>query len=117
MPARGTPLGWALAGVVAVQAGVIGVLLSMPPQGGEQVPLSGGAASAAADTVVFTVAFKPQASEAAIRALLAQAQAQIIGGPSALGLYRVAVARSRVAAAQAVFDADRAVVESAQRGP
>jgi anti-sigma factor RsiW len=40
---------------------------------------------------VLMVAFEPTASEADIRALLQVLQAEIIGGPSALGLYRVRV--------------------------
>ena len=48
---------------------------------------SGGAAD-------FTVIFAPDATEAAIRALLLEAGVEIIGGPSALGLYGLGLLES-----------------------
>lgn len=66
-------------GVVAialVQAAVIGTLLSR--ESAQQVPLTGEPGIfVAANVAVFTVAFKPQADEQAIRDLLNRANAQI----------------------------------------
>lgn len=42
--------------------------------------------------VALQVAFRPDASEAELRALLSQIGAEIVAGPSALGLYDIAVA-------------------------
>jgi len=50
--------------------------------------LAGG--DAGGDTAAFTVSFSPDVTEANLRALLMQAGVEIIGGPSALGLYQLA---------------------------
>jgi hypothetical protein len=104
-------------GVVAialVQAAVIGTLLSR--ESAQQVPLTGEPGIfVAANMAVFTLAFKPQADEQSIRDLLNRAGAQIVAGPTSLGLYRIAVPREGAAAAIAAFAAAHAVVESVQR--
>lgn len=109
--------GWAMGvmAVVAVQAGVIAVLLADPPAA--QVPLSGAATSmrVSSDHVLLTVAFRPQATESAMRMTLASAGAQIVSGPSALGLYLVAVPRDQADRMAKQLLAASAVVESVQR--
>lgn len=104
-------------GVVAialVQAAVIGTLLSR--ESAQQVPLTGEPGIfVAANMAVFTVAFKPQADEQAIRELLNRANAQIVAGPTSLGLFRIAVPREGAVAAMATFSTMPAVVESVQR--
>lgn len=50
------------------------------------------AANDGAVAPALQVAFRPDASEAELRALLSQIGAEIVAGPSALGLYGVAVA-------------------------
>ena len=57
----------------------------------------------------FLVAFEPTASEADIRALMRTVQAEIVGGPSALGLYRIQV-RGDVGAARQQLEQARGVV-------
>lgn len=55
-------------------------------------PLSGALPASsvlASSEAVFLVAFEPGATEANIRELLAKVQGEIVGGPTALGLYRV----------------------------
>lgn len=69
----------------------------------------------AAEGPVAVVAFTPDASEAAIRALLLDLELEIVAGPSALGLYRLQAASPE--ALPAALDALRAavaVVESAE---
>lgn len=109
--------GWAMAvmAVVAVQAGVIALLLVDPPA--TQAPLSGAAQGVGVplDPVLLTVAFRPEATEAAMRSALAGAGAQIVSGPSALGLYLVAVPRDQVDRLARQLLAATAVVESVQR--
>ena len=63
----------------------------------------------AASQGVFLVAFEPTASEADIRALMRTVQAEIVGGPSALGLYRIQV-RGDVGAARQQLEQARGVV-------
>lgn len=71
-------------------------------------PLEALSGSQPAASGVLLVAFEPTASEADIRALLRVLHAEIIGGPSALGLYRVQVrgdvnaARNQLERAQGV---------------
>lgn len=106
-------LAFGVAALVLVQAGVIATLLVRPPT--EQAALSGaGGPAMGADSVQLTIAFKPTATEEAIRQLLGAQGAQIIGGPSALGLYRIAVPKARADAAVAAMAAADAV-ESVQR--
>ncbi len=111
---RQPALAFGMAALVLLQAGVIGALLTSGSS--EQVPLSGSQppTSAAADQVILTVAFNPQATEQAMRELLAASGAQLVAGPSALGLYSVAVPTARAAEAAAQLRAAKDVVESVQ---
>ena len=115
---RSHAMAFGIAAVVLVQAGVIGALLLASPA--QQVLLSGEPTatapnSAATNQVQLTVAFNPQTTELAIRELLAAAGAQILSGPSALGLYIVAVPAAKSDAAVAKLRAAKGVVESVQR--
>jgi hypothetical protein len=114
---RSPAMAWGLATLAVAQGVAIAVLLLREPA--QQVPLSGGTDSAgnaaSAGQALFTVAFKPQASQQAVQQLLADAGAQIVAGPSALGLFRVAVPAAGAAQAQAAFSAATGVVESVQR--
>ena len=109
--------GWAMGvmAVVAVQGGVIAVLLADPPAA--QAPLSGAATSTGVSSgqVLLTVAFRPQTTESAMRSTLASAGAQIVSGPSALGLYLVAVPSDKADSMATQLRAASAVVESVQR--
>ncbi|MFN3954349.1 MAG: hypothetical protein ACK4LQ_07820 [Pararhodobacter sp.] len=69
----------------------------------------------AAEGPVAVVAFTPEASEAAIRALLLDLDLEIVAGPSALGLYRLrAASPEALPAALDALRAATAVVESAE---
>jgi anti-sigma factor RsiW len=74
---------------VLVQAGVL-VQQTFGPASGMR-PLGGPEAVRTADRAVLQIAFAAGVSEAAVRALLAEARATIVEGPSAAGLYRVAL--------------------------
>lgn len=112
---RSPALALGVAAVVIAQAGVIGALLLKAPA--SQVPLSGAASNIAtsADKVFLTVAFNPMASELALRNVLASANAQIVAGPSALGLYTVAVSSGKADSLAAQLLAATGVVDSVQR--
>lgn len=113
--ARSPALAMGVAAVVIAQAGVIGALLVNAPA--SQAPLSGTTSGVAmpADQVFLTLAFNPRASELAIRAVLASANAQIVAGPSALGLYIVAVPSAMADSLAAQLLAAAGVVDSVQR--
>lgn len=108
-------LGMALAAVVLVQTVVIGSI--MQRDAAEQVPLAGRGAPALVDGAVFSVAFKSGVSEEQMRALLQREKLHIVGGPSALGLWRVSADKSRADAALAALQAASTLVESVQREP
>jgi hypothetical protein len=113
---RRIPLGWALAAQAAVLAAVVSIMAFAPPR----LPLAGrtgGATPGAGDLVVV---FRPDASEAALRAILIRNQARIVDGPTASDAYvlrvepgRHAVVRTRlqddpnVALVQPLYRADR----------
>lgn len=61
------------------------------PSPSEELTAAGGSHSALAGKTVLNVTFVPDAREENIRRLLLSLEAQIVEGPSALGLYKVAV--------------------------
>ena len=117
---RSPAMAFGIAAVVLAQAGVIGALLLNNPA--QQTPLSGTATPAATtpaniptDTVLLTVAFAPQATELAMRQVLAATGAQLVAGPSALGLYTVAVPAANADTAIVQLRAAQGVVDLVQR--
>jgi hypothetical protein len=66
-------------------------------------------ATPTAQTAFLVVAFDPQASEAAIRAVLLQAGATIVGGPKQLGEYRLAVSANRAQFAHSLLEQSKIV--------
>lgn len=112
----GSPaLAMGLVAVVIAQTGVIGALLMHAPA--NQVSLGGATDTVAAsiDQVFLKVAFNPGTTESALRHVLGSANAQIVAGPSALGLYTVAVSGAQVDSAIAQLRRNASVVESVQR--
>jgi hypothetical protein len=109
---RGFAMGAAV--LVLAQAGVIGALWSNQPA--QQTVLSGTPNVVTSDAMtLLTVAFKPNATELQIRQTLANANAQLNSGPSALGLYTVSVATAQLEASLAALRAATDVVESVTR--
>lgn len=103
-------VGSAAAAVLVWQ--VVAVPLLSPPG---PAPEGFGLATEATDGSLLRVAFAPEAPEAAIRALLLEAGARVIDGPSAIGLWTLSFttdeARTR---AQSVFAARPETVSSVQ---
>lgn len=109
------PRGYALAAsVILAQAALIGVLVM---ERDEYALLSFLAPLASKQTatpgVVLQVVFREQASEAAIRAALRDARGEIVGGPGALGVYRIKIAAPGADAALARLRGNGEVVENA----
>lgn len=105
---------FAAAALILVQSGVIGALLLQ--DSAEQEALSGSTGLVLpANAVVLTIAFNPQSREQDIRQLLLNAKANIVAGPSALGLYRVSVPEDQLVQAMQQLQAAKGVVESVQR--
>jgi hypothetical protein len=114
---RGFAMGAAV--LVLGQAGVIGALLVNEPA--QQTVLSGegnttaGNAAAGDAVTALTVAFNPTATESEISQALIRAKAQLISGPSALGLYSVSVPTAQLDDSVATLRAATEVVESVTR--
>jgi anti-sigma factor RsiW len=104
---------WQIAAAVALALFATQTVLVVTSPG-TLVELAGGE-TAGAKGPTLTVAFVPEASEAEIRALLLANGLEIVGGPSALGLWTVAVSGDGSAAeAVAALRAESGLVESAE---
>jgi hypothetical protein len=103
-----------LAGLALAQAAVIVVLLQRPADdaGPGQVPLS--QLPSLVDGDLLQVTFAPTATEAQMRAALQSAQATLVAGPGAIGVYTVAVPRGAAANSAAALRRQPGVVDSVQ---
>lgn len=109
---HGPQLAGACAVLVIAQATTL-VLLDR--SGSDLDPLSGGTGvTDVKGTVLLKVAFSPRASEGDIRQVLLAAQARIVDGPSALGLYLLRVRLEDSDNAVKVLTNQPRVVESVQ---
>lgn len=98
----------AAAAVVALLAQTVFLREGTPTGGGYEL-------AGASQTGDLVVGFVPQASEEAIRALLLDLGLEIVGGPSALGLYRLGVGEGGdPTAASTALRAAADVVESVE---
>lgn len=79
-------LGMAMAALVLVQSGLIGTLLL---DSGGPAPVEYRSVAPGGPRPSVRIAFAPQASEAALRRLLIETGATVIGGPTQLGEYWV----------------------------
>lgn len=105
---------FAVVALMLVQAGVIGVLLLQKPA--DQEALSGSPGLVIpANTVLLTVAFNPQSPEQDIRQTLRNAKANIVSGPSALGLYVVSIAEDQLTQGMSQLQEAKGIVDAVQR--
>lgn len=116
--------GLSMAALLLVQTGVIGLLMRHTPaptetpsssQSQTMTPLSGGQVAAPAGMALLQVTFLPTATERDIRATLNNAQAQIISGPSSLGVYVLAVPAAELEKSQNALRGQSQVIESVSR--
>ncbi|MEO0423058.1 MAG: hypothetical protein AAF184_12015 [Pseudomonadota bacterium] len=82
-----SPLWRAAAAVLA--AVVLGQAIMLSNTGSDRYVTAGDPAQVATAAFTLQVAFQPDASEQALRALLLDTRGQIVSGPSALGLYQL----------------------------
>jgi hypothetical protein len=94
--------------LVLAQAVVIGVFLD--GRNDSLVPLSG---QRAVEGTVIQLTFRPEATEAQIRVVVASVRGDIISGPGALGVYSIRVPEDQRKAALVRLNSSRRVVESA----
>lgn len=98
------------ASMLLAQAAVIGFLVH--ERDASLAPLAGPPAVAGD---LLQVAFKPDAIERELRALLASVEGELVGGPGALGVYTVRVPAGRADAAAATLRGRADLVESVAR--
>ena len=82
-------------------------------------PLSGNI-TAPKGTVILQVAFFPDTPESAIRELLGQANASIIAGPGALGIYTLSIPKDQAVAARQTLERAQQqhhIIDSVQDAP
>lgn len=91
----------AIAAVLAAVA--IGQTAWIVAQPDDRARLASVESVASTDYAELTLAFRPDATEGDLRALLGETGASLVSGPSALGLYRVRVPADRLAAADETF--------------
>lgn len=117
LPSRGRSPVWLVAASAAIAAVALWQVVAVPllPSRGGVAPGYVTATDPVDAALVLTVAFVPTATEAQIRTLLREAGAEVIGGPSALGLWRLRFpdAASRDAAENQLAAA-ATIVESVQ---
>lgn len=115
-PGRGMlSMAMGIGAVLVLQAAVIAHLMQAAPA--EQSPLSGAAPTGlplAGSYTVLTVTIQPTASESALRALLLDTGAQLVAGPSALGLYSLSVPTGQSQQATGKLRAATSVISSVQ---
>lgn len=107
---RMTPAFATAAAVIAIQAGVIGALLTQ--EGGVESEYSTFRSTGDGRIVtgpVLEVAFKADAREREIRQLLVRVGGTLAGGPGQLGNYLVYVPADRIAETARIFEADPTV--------
>lgn len=98
------------ASMLLAQAAVIGYLVH--ERNAALAPLSG---QPPASGELLQVAFKPDATERDIRGLLASIDAELVGGPGAIGVYTIRVPAGRANAAAAALRGRADLVESVTR--
>lgn len=87
-------------------------LIGLSPSTELYLPAGGKPTTIAVNKTIFRVAFDPMATEASIRSLLLDLDAQIIEGPSAIGLYVVSTEQTEEDALNSLQS--HTIVESVQ---
>lgn len=110
-------LAYALGAATAAAVALAIVPQQTPEAPAEVQPLAQSAPAAPAGSVMLQVVFRDDATIGHVRAVLAAQGAQIVAGPGALGVWRVAVPAERAQAARAALTHDPAVQSVAPDSP
>ncbi len=111
--------GLQLAGACAVLVIAQGTTLALLAPTGTEWGLLGGepVVPGVRGTVLLQATFNPQATEASLRQVLREAHAEIVSGPSALGVYLLRVKADEAEAAIALLRTKVGVVDSVSKAP
>jgi hypothetical protein len=99
-----------LIGQMGLLAAVVRYTYNVEPQTALVAPAAGEKSNP--DSMTLAVVFKDKATLKQMRQLLDSVQAQVVGGPGAIGVWEVAVPKDKVNEAMKVFSASN-IVESA----
>lgn len=91
--------GWRVAAIAACLLLVFQTIVMMPQQG-DDLTAAGGKQVVFAEGRIVSVTFSPDAREENIRSLLLSVDANIVDGPSALGVYKLSIPRDFDAAVE-----------------
>jgi hypothetical protein len=99
-----------LIGQMGLLAAVVRYTYNVEPQAALVAPAAGEKSNP--DSITLAVVFKDKATLKQMRQLLDSVQAQVVGGPGAIGVWEVAVPKDRLNEAMKVFSESK-IVESA----
>lgn len=99
-----------LIGQMGLLAAVVRYTYNVEPQTAVVAPASGEKGNP--DSITLAVVFKDKATLKQMRQLLDSVQAQVVGGPGAIGVWEVAVPKDKLNEAMKVFGESK-IVESA----
>ena len=97
--------------MLAAQMGLL-IWVTLPPE--EQSQVSSRSVDIPTQAARIAVTFQPSATEAGIRSLLERVHARLVDGPTAEGMFTIAVGTGDPAAALALLREQRDVVRSAE---
>jgi hypothetical protein len=97
-------------GQMGLLAAVVRYTYNVEPQSAIVAPASGE--KGLPDSIVLAMVFKDTATLKQVQQLLASVQAQVVGGPGAIGVWEVAVPKDKLNEAMKVFGTSK-IVESA----
>jgi anti-sigma factor RsiW len=104
--------GWRVAAIAACLLLILQTAITMIPDQSGDLSAAGGPAITRTNGSIISVTFVPSAREENIRNLLLAIDANIVDGPSALGVYKISVSKD-VAAALEKLRAHSTLIESA----
>jgi hypothetical protein len=109
-PAVGAMASAMIVGQMGLLAALVRYTYNVEPQASVMAPASGSKVDP--DSVVLAVVFKDKATVKQIQQLLSSLQAQVTGGPGAIGVWEVAVPKDKLNEAMKILGSSN-IVESA----
>lgn len=100
-----------IVGQMGILAVVVRNFYNVAPQAAIVVPASGE--KSLPDSITLAVVFKDKATLKQVNHLLGSVQAQVVGGPGAIGVWEIAVPKDRLNEAMKVFGASEIVASAA----
>jgi hypothetical protein len=109
-PATGALASAMIVGQMGLLAALVRYTYNIEPQSSVMAPAAGSKVDQ--DSIVLAVVFKDKATAKQIQQLLSSVQAQVTGGPGAIGIWEVAVPKDKLNDAMKILGSSK-IVESA----